>query len=360
MRLLVVAMLSSLALAQTSSSPAQGQKPSASPAQPSAQQPAPAAVRPTLQSPPPGARQAKPQEVAANAPVITIPGICDKPTPGTGSTLAECKTEVSKAEFEKLIDAVAAEPPPAGTRRQLAVSYARMLALEKVARDRNLLNQPRTQELIHLARLQAIAQALQRNFQEEAARITPQEIEQSYRAHPELWDELSLRRIYIPKAGSASAPALDDAAAKSLADKIRARAAAGEDTDKLQKEVWEASGVKSEAPSTKAGPVRRANFPPSQLSVFDLKIGEVSQPFHEAGGSYIYKLDARQTIPLEKARPEIEGRLRSEKFQREAESVLNSIQPKLNDTYFGEGGAPRPDAAPGATPPPPQKPPQPR
>lgn len=366
-RLLVLVLLSSLALGQTSTSKPQPppQKAPAPQAQPAPAPSVPSAPRPSLELRPAAPR---PEDVAPNVSVITIPGLCDKPTPGKGEVLAECKTEVTRAEFEKVADAIAPQLPP-GAKRQLAVAYARLLTIEKVARDRNLLNEPRTLELIRLARLQALAQALQRRFQEEAAKTTPQEIEEYYRAHPELWEEVTLGRVYVPRGGgpgNASPP--DEAALKSLADKLRQRAAAGEKLDTLQKEAWTAAGIKSEPPPTQAGTVRRASLPPSQASVFDLKPGEVSQPISETGGYYIYKLESRQTIALEKAKPEIENRLRNERFQSEAGAVTRAVQPTLNDAYFGppapgEGGAPpRPEAG-SATPPqgpPPQKPPQPQ
>src|SRR5574340_42478 len=187
-RWFVLLLLSSLAFSQTSTSRPPQQPAAAAKAAAPQQAVVPANPAPAAQAAPPAPTLAPPkvEEVAPNTPVITITGLCDKPAPGTGETLAECKTEVTRADFEKIVNALGGQVPPQA-RQQVGMQYARLLIMEKLARDRNLLNDPRTQQLIHLARLQAIAQALQRNLQEEASHSTSQEVEQYYKDHPEFW-----------------------------------------------------------------------------------------------------------------------------------------------------------------------------
>jgi hypothetical protein len=63
---------------------------------------------------------------------------------------------------------------------------------------------------------------------------------------------------------------------KEEADKLRARAVAGEDFTKLQQEAYNFAGQNLKATATRVDNVAKAHFPPSDASVFDLKVGEVS------------------------------------------------------------------------------------
>ena len=58
-----------------------------------------------------------------------------------------------------------------------------------------------------------------------------------------------------------------------LAEGLRERAAAGEDFVKLQKEAFEAGGMKIESPTVTLPKVRRTGLPPAHAAVFELKAG---------------------------------------------------------------------------------------
>jgi hypothetical protein len=72
-------------------------------------------------------------KVAATDPVITIANMCDKP----GADSAECKTVVTRADFEHLVNTVAPNSPPAA-RRQIASKYAQMLVMSHDAEKMGL------------------------------------------------------------------------------------------------------------------------------------------------------------------------------------------------------------------------------
>ena len=74
--------------------------------------------------------------VPPDAPVLTITGVCaDKPE--AASTSADCKTILTKAEFEKLASALA---PNATTqqKKQLASVLPRLLAMSNEAKRRGM------------------------------------------------------------------------------------------------------------------------------------------------------------------------------------------------------------------------------
>ena len=69
-------------------------------------------------------------------------------------------------------------------------------------------------------------------------------------------------------------------AMKKLADSLRARAAAGEDFEKLQEEAAAAADFKGKPP-TKLGKVRRTSLPPDQAQVFRSEAGRgVTADYH--------------------------------------------------------------------------------
>ena len=106
--------------------------------------------RPALPQAAPGS-EAVPStsKVPPDAAVITIKGLCDQnsPTATRSSEKAGCQTVISRAEFEKLADAL--QPGMSlQVRRQLATAYPRLVLMAHEAQKRGLDKQPRFQEMM--------------------------------------------------------------------------------------------------------------------------------------------------------------------------------------------------------------------
>lgn len=287
--------------------------------------------------------------VAAGAAVITIPGICDK-APAAKSNAADCKTVVTRAEFEQLVQSVAPTiAPPA--RKQLATQYGMALVMVHKAHEMGLDQGPKFQELMRVARIGVLTKELSRNMQEEAARISDKDVETYYKTNQPAFQEVELQRIYIPRtkqtAEGKDKPADDEAkkhqqesedAMKKLADALRTRAAAGEDFEKLQDEALAASELKGKPP-TKLGKARRASLPPEQADIFNLKPGETSQLISTPSGYLIYKAGEKGTVPLDKAREEITSALKTQRMQDALQAIQQSATPELNEKYFADAPA---------------------
>ena len=152
-----------------------------------------------------------------------------------------------------------------------------------------------------------------------------------------------------------------------LAESLRARAAAGEDFAKLQKEAFDAAGMKIESPTVSLPNVRRSGLPPAHAAVFELKAGEVSQVISDSGGHYIYKVNSKSELTLDQATNEIRSKLQNDRTREMMDKVNNSFKVETNEMYFGPGGVgtapppraqhPRPMPAPAAPAAPPQTPP---
>jgi parvulin-like peptidyl-prolyl isomerase len=206
----------------------------------------------------------------------------------------------------------------------------------------------------------------------EAAKISPEEIEAYYKEHADTFEQFNVDRLFVPRTKQPDAESkeedekdekLSDEAKKAkeaeektkadaaeqamtkLAESLRARAAAGEDIAKLQKEAFEAAGMKIESPTVNLPSVRRTGLPPAHAAVFDLKPGEVSQVISDSGGQYIYKLNSKDHVTLEQATNEIHSKLQNDRTREMMDKVNNSFKAETNDAYFGPGGV-------GAAPPP--------
>jgi len=124
-----------------------------------------------------------------------------------------------------------------------------------------------------------------------------------------------------------------------LADSLHARAAAGEDVVKLQKEAFEAGGQKVDSPTVNLPKVRRTGLPPAHAEVFDLKVGEVSKVISDNGGHYIYKVVSKEVLPLEQVKDEIHNKLKSERLKEMMDKYTNSFTAIPNEEYFGPAAA---------------------
>jgi bifunctional DNA-binding transcriptional regulator/antitoxin component of YhaV-PrlF toxin-antitoxin module len=325
----------------------------------------PAAAVKAEQSPAPTpekAPEAKAPEVkiGPDDAVITLKGFCaDAALQGDA-----CKTVITRAQFEKLSDAL--QVPPA-TRRRLADDYSRSLKMSAAAEKRGLEKGPYFDLVTAFARVQILKQALNRALQEDADKVSDGDIADYYQKNEGSYKVATFARIYVSHTGPISAsPAKAKAGAKAgekagekttakastpegpteeqkkaaeermkkLAETLRARAVKGEDPDKLQKEAHAAAGLSGDAPSTKMEKVRRTMLPANHQTAMDLKPGEVSEVVQNANdGYYIYKLISKETLPMDTVKTEIQKAISKQRMSDSLKSFQSDIE--LNDAYFG-------------------------
>ena len=339
----------------------------------------PGSPPPPQSAPPPADNSAA---VPSTAPVITVRGVCapqPKPVAAKGTSAspesatkastpktpaADCKTVITKAEFEKLANGVSPNVTPQ-LKKQLAGVLPRLIAMSNEAKKKGLDKTPQYEETVKFAKMQILANGLQRSVQEEAGKISPEEIEKYYKEHADSYEQFNVDRLFVPRTKQIEVSAQDEGAkdekeseeaekakqaegkAKAeegeqamtkLAETLRTRAAAGEDFVKLQKEAFDAAGMKIESPTINLPSVRRSALPPAHAAVFDLKPGEVSQVINDAGGHYIYKLDSKSQVPLDQAKTEIRTKLQNDRMREMMDNLNNSFKVETNEAYFGPGG----------------------
>jgi len=289
--------------------------------------------------------------------VITLKGFC------ADSTLQgdACKTVITRAQFDKLADALQPGMPPT-VRRQLANRYAQILKMSTEAEKRGLDKGPAFEEKMHFARLQILSQELGRVLQEDSVKVSDADIEDYYKKNQPSYEQVTLERIYVPRAkqiapsaakpkagaetGAKNAATTNaeqpptgeqkkaaEEAMKKVATDLRARAVKGEDPEKLEKEAYAAAGLPGTAPITKMERLRRTALPANHQAVIDLKPGEVSELISDNSGYYIYKMVSKETLSLDAAKPEIIKAISSQRYRDSMQSFQGNVD--LNEAYFG-------------------------
>src|SRR5581483_7929351 len=284
-------------------------------------------------------------------PVITVQSDCPKAASKVaGKAEAHCKTVITRAEFEELVQAINPRMTKA-ERRQLAQNYARMLALSNEALNRGVDKRPEVQALLRYVKASALGGALYKQVLRTANAHSDEDVEKYYHAHVSAFDRYNFQRLFIP-ATRQGGPATPDAVAyktdetstaeamKALAEKIHARAVAGEDFVALQKEAFEQGGIKSE-PHIEVFDVARGSLPAEDNQVFALAPGTVSSIIAGPTGYTIYKLISKQTPPFESIKDQVSIEMENH-HSEEALKKIEKIQ--VNDSYFEKYDAPAPSA----------------
>jgi hypothetical protein len=316
-----------------------------------------AASQSTTPTPTLKTRPADPNELIPNTvvgpdtPVITVNGLCER-TGNGNATPADCNTVITRAEFEKVVNAVQPNMSQAA-RKQFATRYVTVLLLADKAHDMGLDKGPQFDEEMYLARIQLLAREAGQELQKNAANVSDSAISDYYQQHMDDYRTISFDRIFIPRQkqmeNAAQKPNDPDAQKKreasetemkTEADKLRARAAAGEDFAKLQQEAYAFAGSKAKPVPVKLENQRKNSIPPTDSSIFNLKKGDVSELYSDPSGYRIYKVEEITTLPLASVHEEIARTLQGQNLKTSFESLQNSAKTTYDERYFASPAPP--------------------
>jgi len=353
-------MLLSVAVCQSQVAPQQppAQQPAAQ--QPSAQQPPPQqppaqrqTTSPPTTTPPSASKTTAPSapatdpsaSVAPTEPVITAKGVCpNRPVTKAAAGAPKpvpvpCVTVVTKGQFEKLINAVSPsnQNVPPAMRRNLAQAYVELLAYAQAAEKTGVDKDPKFIEVMRLVRMRTLADIYRRDMEEKYHTPPPNEIQAYYDQNVSKYEEIKLSRIFIPaKNPSAQDKDAWEKKAAQLSTELHDRAAKSEDLEKLQKEAYTTLGLTIAPPNTTVGTRRRGMMAPQEeQELFALKPGDVSKVEQEPAGYIIYKLESRQTLPVDQVKEEISRELSRQKMDAQIKAVTATVKAEFNDHYFG-------------------------
>jgi hypothetical protein len=344
-RLIICIFIASTALAQT---------PGATKKQGSTTTKAPAASpTPTPQATPPSLlkRDEQPAELPPNAPVISIKGLCPaENNPAVSSKVpsnADCSMTVTKQQFDNLVKAFNTnnQTVTPAQRRNLGQSYVELLIFSEAAKAAGIENTPTFSEVMRVLRMKTLADLYRNQMAEQYRNPSQQEIEDYYKANQEKFEGAKLTRIFIPASDPDPQATADKKAeyqkkVSQVADDIQARAAKGEDMSKLQKEAYTALAIAATPPTTDLGLARHGTFPPKiEQQIFSHKAGEVFRS-DEGTGHMIYRLESRQTSPLESVKAEITQQLFRQKMEAKTKELNTPVHAEYDEKYFGPPAPP--------------------
>lgn len=297
-----------------------------------------------------------PDSVPSNAAVLTLHGVCPKdsvspktgavkegPTKGSSAGDSSCQTVITKEQFYAMLSgmSVTLQITTPAAMRNFAEGYSQLLALANEGEKAGAENDPRFQELMRIARIRALADSYRHSLDEKYSNPSQQEIEAYYNENIAKYDSFKVERIIIPSVNTSRTPAVraeNDKKIQQLANDIRERAARGEETQKLQDEVYKTLSLPT-SPRTDLGMKRRGSLPVGiEKDLLALKPGEVTKLESEMSGFNIYKLRSRDTIPVEYVKAEITRDLHQKNMEAALKAVTGSIHPELNEQFFGPTG----------------------
>ncbi len=303
-------------------------------------------------------------QVAADAPVITLEGPCPSgpsspesstKSKGAGSeatatpapvfapvpitpTDSGCKIVITRVEFERLLKQPHSESSTAI--RNFARHYAEAVLFAEKAHEAGFDQDAGLQAKARFAYLQSLGQIYGMDVREKAKVVSDAEVATYYKAHPEMFEQVDLLRVFVPAikeyaTGSSGSPevlAADKAQMEAEAQKIYKQALAGASFEKLEERAYKAAGNPEDAPEVQMGKLTRNNIPEAHREmIFSLKVGEISALTPESNGWSIFKVVSKETIPLSAAKQQVQ-QLRGDDA---VAALKSSVKVSLNDAYFG-------------------------
>jgi hypothetical protein len=250
---------------------------------------------------------------------------------------------ITKEQFNRMLSGmnVAVQISNPAAMRSFAESYSQLLALAGEGEKAGLENDPRFQELVRIARIRALADTYRHSLDEKYGNPSQQEIEAYYNENISKYDSFKVERIIVPSINPSRTPAAraeNDKKIQRLASDIRERAAQGEETQKLQDEVYKILALPS-SPKTDLGMKRRGSLPIGiEKDILALKPGQVTKLETEMSGFNIYKLRSRDTIPIEYVKAEIVRDLHQKNLDGAIKAVTGNVHPEFNEQFFGPTG----------------------
>ena len=255
--------------------------------------------------------------------------------------------QVTQGEFESRISDIEPKDADAGVaakdRRRLGDDYASVLILSQQAVANHLDTSPEVRRQLAVARMQVLSDAEFASLMRQAL-PTFEEVSQYYSAHLSDYDQVHIRRLFIWKQrdNSKAAPVLSSQAAKTRADRILHRYAAGTSEQKLADDLRKSGDGMLD--------VQPLLFPRAELTrnmekvAFGLKDGEWGEVEDTPASLLLIQLVKRDLRQLGEVSSLIEKDLQAQKMQ----ALLDDLKKKsgiwMDDQYFGTAVAPVPGA----------------
>ena len=297
----------------------------------------------------------RPGEKSPAAPVteavITIRGLCPAQTgPASTATVPntkDCIISISRQQFESLLKSFNpnSQPVSQAQRKQIAQAYVQWMIFSEAAKAAGVENSDAFNEVMRVLHMKTLSEVYLSQLTEQYRNPSQQDLEAYYNENSSKFESAKLRRIYLPKnSPDAQATAAQKEAyqtkAQKVADDMQARAAKGESIDVLEKEAFATLGINVAPPATELSPARRGMYPPKlDQEIFSHKAGEVFRA-DDANGFTIYRVESRETAPLDSVKEEILREFVRHKVEERTKELTSPVHTDYDESYFGSQAAP--------------------
>jgi hypothetical protein len=249
---------------------------------------------------------------------------------------------ITREQFDGLLKAfnTSNQPVSQAQRRNLGEKYVELLVFSEAGKSAGIENTPTYAEVMRVLRLKTLGDLYLNQLAEQYRNPPEQEIEAYYQANQQKYEAAKLSRIYLPKndPDPKATPGQKQEFPKKVqqvSDDIQARAAKGEDMAKLQKEAYTSLDITAAPPNTELSLARHGTFPPKlDQEIFSHKAGEVFRS-DDASGFMIYRVDSRQTSPLESVKAEISQQIFRQKMEAKTKELNAPVHAQYEEKYFG-------------------------
>ena len=262
----------------------------------------------------------------------------------------------TKADIDRLIahlDPRSQQAIAAQGKKEIGDRYALVVALSDQARLHHLDQTPEFVQRLALEKQQIEAQVAFEEINQQA-KVTPEEVQQYFKAHAGDYDQITVRQFVVRKkaaepkpdpahpAASTPGSGLSPEEAKTRAEAIRKEVAAGTDIKKVI-EDFKAPGdviIEGEPRAIRRGGMR----PEMEKVAFALKDGEISEPIDLPQALVFFQVIKHNQTDVKDVTPEIEKKLEQQKVNATLDGVKKNANVWMDEQYFA--GPPKPAGAP--------------
>jgi parvulin-like peptidyl-prolyl isomerase len=251
--------------------------------------------------------------------------------------------KVTYAEYNRIVDALPENYRAAArgaSKKQFADNLVQMLALSQEGR-RQKLDQGETYKTMLAYQSENILAGLMFTELGKNIKASDAEIRKYYDEHPSEFERAKASHILIRFQGSpvpvrTGQQELTEAAALTKAQALLKRIKAGEDFAKLAQAESDDTGTG--AKSGDLGEFGRGQMvAPFDQAAFAMKTGEVSDPVKTQFGYHIIKLESRNKVSFEEAKPGLEKKLSPTSQQKALDDLVTKMSPVLDPDFFAVG-----------------------
>ncbi len=252
--------------------------------------------------------------------------------------------KMTAAQFDEMLKAFPPQVQQAvrgPQRRQFIDQYVQIKIAAKEAERRKLGDRPDVKQQILIQRDQVLAGALYKDFMDNA-KVTDADVQKYYDEHKSEFETAKAHHILIRFKGSPvplgkDKKELTDEEALAKAKEAQKRLAAGEDFEKVAKEMSDDTGTPN---GGDLGSFTKGQMVgPFDQAVFSLPVGKVSDPVKTTFGYHIIRVDSRETKPLADVRASIEQKLKPEMARKELDDLKTRGGVTIDETFFKAAGA---------------------